>query len=177
LRCPESPRLDGRSALVTGATGGIGLAIAHGLARRGAQLILPCRNLAKGERVAATLRGVSGAAVELVEMDLEDLASVRNGADRIASRAGERPLDLLVENAGVWPQRYSETRQGFEIAFGVNVLAHFALRERLRAAGLLQSASRRSPRSGGRRTRQLPPWRCWRHGRRRHERAAHRSER
>jgi NAD(P)-dependent dehydrogenase (short-subunit alcohol dehydrogenase family) len=140
LRCPESPRLDGRRALVTGATGGIGLAIVHGLARRGAQLILPCRHLAKAERVASTLRDASGAAVELVEMDLEDLASVRSGADRIASLAGGRPLDLLVENAGVWPQRYSETRQGFEIAFGVNVLAHFALRERLRAAGLLESA-------------------------------------
>jgi NAD(P)-dependent dehydrogenase (short-subunit alcohol dehydrogenase family) len=139
LRCPETPRLDGRRALVTGATGGIGLAIAHGLARRGAHLILPCRSLVKGERVAARLRDLSGASVELVEMDLEDLASVRSGADRIGSLMGEGPLDLLVENAGVWPQRYSETRQGFEIAFGVNVLAHFALRERLRAAGLLQS--------------------------------------
>lgn len=135
LRCPEAPRLDGRRALVTGATGGIGLEIARGLARRGADLVLPCRNLAKGEGVAGALREASGRAVELVEMDLEDLASVRAAAERVV--AGGQPLDLLVENAGLWPQRYAETRQGFEIAFGVNVLAHFALRERLIAAGLL----------------------------------------
>lgn len=137
-RCPEAPRLDGRRALVTGATGGIGLEIARGLARRGAELVLPCRNLAKGEAVAARLRDESDARVELVNVDLEDLDSVWAGAEAIAALGA--PLDLVVENAGVWPQRYAETRQGFEIAFGVNVLAHFALRERLRAAGMLGGA-------------------------------------
>ena len=46
-------------------------------------------------------------------------------------------MDLLVENAGIWPQRYAQTRQGHEIAFGVNVLAHFVLRSELGAAGAL----------------------------------------
>jgi NAD(P)-dependent dehydrogenase (short-subunit alcohol dehydrogenase family) len=137
-RCPDTPRLDGRLALVTGATGGIGLEIARGLATRGAELILPCRNRAKGEGVARTLRE-GGARVALVEADLEDLESVRRGAAGVARAAAGRPLDVLVENAGIWPQRYAETRQGFEIAFGVNVLAHFALREQLAAAGLLHT--------------------------------------
>jgi NAD(P)-dependent dehydrogenase (short-subunit alcohol dehydrogenase family) len=48
-------------------------------------------------------------------------------------------VDVLVENAGPWPQRYAQTRQGYEIAFGVNVLAHFVLRRELAAAGVLRS--------------------------------------
>lgn len=139
-RCPDTPRLDGKLAVVTGATGGIGLEIARGLARRGAALILPCRSPVKGEAVAAALRSGEGAAIDLVEMDLEDLVSVRRGAEAIVRAAAGRPVELLVENAGVWPQRYAETRQGFEIAFGVNVLAHFALRRALSEAGALRSA-------------------------------------
>jgi protochlorophyllide reductase len=139
-QCPNSPRFDGWLAVVTGATGGIGFEIARGLMRRGADLILPCRNLAKGEQVARQLRSDGAASVELVEADLKDLDSVRRGASAIASRAGQRSIKLLVENAGIWPRRYATTRQGHEIAFGVNVLAHFALRRALAAAGLLDSA-------------------------------------
>lgn len=133
-RCPDTPRLDGALAVVTGATGGIGLEIARGLARRGAELILPCRNRAKGEEVRPAL---APAKVALVDMDLEDLDSVRRAALEIARRAAGRRLDLLVENAGVWPRKYARTRQGHEIAFGVNVLAHFALRRDLATAGVL----------------------------------------
>lgn len=136
-RCPDTPRLDGRLALVTGATGGIGLEIARGLARRGAELILPYRNAAKGERVREQLRSEAAAEVHRVEMDLEDLDSVRAGAEATERLAAGRKLDVLVENAGIWPRRYAETKQGHEIAFGVNVLAHFALREQLRRRGLL----------------------------------------
>jgi NAD(P)-dependent dehydrogenase (short-subunit alcohol dehydrogenase family) len=138
-RCPDTPRLDGRLALVTGATGGIGLEIARGLAARGAELILPCRNPAKGARVRDELRA-AGAAVELVAMDLEDLDGVRAGARAVETIAARRPLDLLVENAGIMPSRYARTRQGFEIAFGVNVLAHFVLRRLLERSGLLTRA-------------------------------------
>ena len=140
-RCPDTPRLDGRLALVTGATGGIGLEIARGLARRGAELILPCRNPARGaalrERLAAD--GAS-ARCHLVPMDLEDLESMRAGARAALEIASGRGIDLLLENAGVWPSRYAQTRQGHEIAFGVNVLAHFALRQQLARAGALARA-------------------------------------
>ena len=139
-RCPELPRLDGTLAVVTGATGGIGLEIARGLAQRGASLVLPCRSPAKGERVVGELRRcvAPGASLDLVELDLEDLGAVRRGAEEIAKAAAGRSVRLLVENAGLWPQHYAETRQGFEIAFGVNVLAHFALRRELAAAGALE---------------------------------------
>jgi NAD(P)-dependent dehydrogenase (short-subunit alcohol dehydrogenase family) len=139
-RCPETPRLSGRLAVVTGATGGIGLEIARGLARRGAALVLPCRDARRGEEAAAALRAERAAGVDLVAMDLEDLASVRGGAEAILRVAAGRPIDLLVENAGLWPQRYARSRQGHEIAFAVNVLAHFALRRALADAGALPAA-------------------------------------
>ena len=140
-RCPDTPRLDGWLAVVTGATGGIGLEIAQGLLRRGAALILPCRNLAKGQRVVETLcaGAASEARIDLVETNLEDLASVRRGAEDIARIAAGRCVRLLVENAGIWPRSYARTRQGHEIAFGVNVLAHFVLRRELAAAAVLEA--------------------------------------
>jgi protochlorophyllide reductase len=139
-RCPDTPRLDGRLALVTGATGGIGVEIARGLAARGAELILPCRSPGKGAALLESLRAAGARAPALVELDLEDLASVRRAAGEIAERAAGRPIERLVENAGVWPSRPALTREGHEQAFGVNVLAHFTLRRELLRAGLLRGA-------------------------------------
>ena len=84
-RCPPTPRLDGKLAVVTGATGGSGVEIARGLAARGAELILPCRNPAKGSALLDELRATPGAAAEprRVAMDLEDLESVRRAASEI----------------------------------------------------------------------------------------------
>jgi NAD(P)-dependent dehydrogenase (short-subunit alcohol dehydrogenase family) len=138
LRCPEAPRLDGHLAVVTGATGGIGLEIARGLARRGAELILPHRSPAKASPVLEDLRRRAERPIHGATLDLEDLESVTACALAIEGIAGGRCVDLLVENAGIWPQRYTRTRQGHEIAFGVNVLAHFALRRALQRSGRLQ---------------------------------------
>jgi NAD(P)-dependent dehydrogenase (short-subunit alcohol dehydrogenase family) len=143
-RCPATPRLEGRVALVTGATGGIGLEIARGLAARGASLILPCRDPAKGAALRERLLSTPGSVAppQLVPMDLEDLDGVRRGAGEVVRLCAGRPLELLVENAGVWPARPRITKQGHEIAFGVNVLAHFALRQQLAHAGALAPDAR-----------------------------------
>jgi len=97
------------------------------------------RMLAKGQRVAEALRSAAAcdARIDLVEADLEDLESVRRGAQEIAHAAAGRRVRLLVENAGIWPRSYATTLQGHEIAFGVDVLAHFVLRRELAAAGVL----------------------------------------
>jgi len=134
------PRLDGKRALVTGGTNGIGVEIVRGLLARGADVVLPCRNLQKGDRVRQELRRDAGekACIDLVPMDLADLDSVRRGAREVAALTSR--IDVLVENAGVWEQVHSLTPQGFERTFGINVLGHFVLRQQLLDAGLLAAA-------------------------------------
>ncbi len=115
--------LAGRTFLVTGANTGIGKATAHGLAERGARLILANRSEAKTTPVIDELATATGNdAVEYLHLDLADLASVKAAADTLVER-GER-LDVLVDNAGVAGQR-GLTAQGFELAFGINHLGHF----------------------------------------------------
>jgi len=127
----DIPDQTGRRAIVTGANGGLGLIAARELARKGASVVLACRNMQKGELALAEVRAAGGDA-ELASLDLGNLASVREFA---ASQ--ERPLDLLVNNAGVMAPPRSQTADGFELQLGTNHLGHFALTglllERLKA--------------------------------------------
>ena len=127
----QAPRLDGKTAIVTGATGGLGYQTALGLARLGAITILAARNPDKGTRAARRIRqDVPGAQVRFALLDLASLASVA----QFAARQGT-PIDILVNNAAVMglPAR-RVTQDGFEQQVGVNYLAHFALTARLKDA-------------------------------------------
>ena len=122
----DIPVLDGRTAVVTGATGGIGFAVARALAARGAHVVLAGRHADRGARAAVLIgQGVPGASTEVGVLDLASLASVR----RFAAVFGERHerLDILVNNAGSAGGPRRETADGFEAHFGVNHLGHFAL--------------------------------------------------
>jgi NAD(P)-dependent dehydrogenase (short-subunit alcohol dehydrogenase family) len=123
------PSLDGKIALLTGATGGIGSELARSLAAAGARVVLACRDAGRGGALAAALSSSRGG-VELRECDLASLASVR--ALAAWARAELPRLDVLIHNAAVWPRQRRLTADGFELAFGVNHLAPFAL-----TAGLL----------------------------------------
>ncbi|HZL18987.1 MAG TPA: SDR family oxidoreductase [Polyangia bacterium] len=126
----EKPHdLTGRTFLVTGANSGIGQITATRLAERGAQVFLGCRDGAKGEAVAAPLRA-AGARVEVLPLDLADLASVRQAAATFVARG--LPLHGLINNAGLAGTR-ALTRDGFELTFGVNHLGHFLLTRLLEA--------------------------------------------
>jgi NAD(P)-dependent dehydrogenase (short-subunit alcohol dehydrogenase family) len=123
----DIPRQDGRTALITGATGGLGYETALELARAGASVVLTGRNGAKGQDALARIRAqVSDAAITYETLDLANLASVADFAARFAANYAR--LDLLVNNAAVMalPTR-QVTSDGFEMQFGTNYLGHYAL--------------------------------------------------
>lgn len=118
------PDQSGRVAVVTGANSGIGYVTARELARRGAHVVLACRDPGRGEAALARMRDETGSAhLELRPLDLGSLAAIREFAD--GWDLGR--LDLLVNNAGVAMVPYARTADGFESQFGVNHLGAFAL--------------------------------------------------
>ncbi len=121
----DVPDLTGRRALVTGVTSGLGEVTARELARAGAEVLLAARNPEKLESTVSALRDeVPTARLVPRELDLADLASVRQAASRAAELG---PLDILVNNAGVMATPETRTRDGFELQLGTNHLGHFAL--------------------------------------------------
>ena len=134
----QIPDQSGRVAVVTGANSGLGLAAARELARAGAEVVIGARNVAKGHAAANGIAAdVDGASLDVQELDLADLASVRSFAERYL--AGRDKLDVLVNNAGVMAAPHARTADGFELQFGTNHLGHFAL------TGLLLPALREAP--------------------------------
>ncbi|QTE30987.1 SDR family oxidoreductase [Pengzhenrongella sicca] len=121
------PNLTGTRAVLTGGSDGIGLRIATRLAAAGATLVLPVRNLPKGEAAIATIREtVPSAAVSLHPMDLASLESVAAFGETM--RREGSPIHLLINNAGIMtPPARQTTDDGFELQFGTNHLGHVAL--------------------------------------------------
>ncbi|MHB8438757.1 MAG: SDR family oxidoreductase [Acidimicrobiales bacterium] len=128
--------MQGRVVVITGANSGIGKETAVGVASSGATTVLACRDRGRAAAAAQEVRSRSGSdAVEVVALDLADLASVRNCAEELLS--SYEHIDVLVNNAGgIWSSR-QVTAQGFELTFGVNHLGPFYLTrlllDRLRA--------------------------------------------
>jgi retinol dehydrogenase-12 len=128
--------LAGHFVVITGASTGIGRATAFELSRRGARLVLACRSEARTRPVLEAIQRLGAAEAHFVSLDLADLESVRACAAQVS--AFERPIDVLVNNAGLAPPRGGITKDGFELGFGTNHLGHFLLTvllaPRLRAA-------------------------------------------
>jgi NAD(P)-dependent dehydrogenase (short-subunit alcohol dehydrogenase family) len=126
----EIPSQLGKTAVVTGATGGLGYETALALSKAGAEVILTGRDDRKGQSAIERIgREVIGAKVSFEHLDLASLASIADFAQRMGAR---QSLDLLINNAGVMalPRRQT-TADGFEMQFGTNHLGHFALTARL----------------------------------------------
>ena len=129
----DMPSQEGKRFFITGGNSGVGYAAAVELARRGATVVLACRDQVKGEAALRRLKveaaaGPESAAetAELVLLDLASLASVCRAAEAEVMR--HQPLHGLINNAGVMrPPKRRETVDGFELQFGTNVLGHFAL--------------------------------------------------
>ena len=122
----DIPEQNGRVVLVTGSNSGTGFEAAKALARRGARVILACRQETRAMAAEHHIRAeCPGAALERIQLDLGDLASIRDAAREIRTRHPR--LDLLINNAGVMVPPFGRTCDGFELQFGTNHLGHFAL--------------------------------------------------
>lgn len=137
----DVPSQAGRTAVVTGASDGLGLVIATVLAQRDATVVLACRDLAKAGRAAARIRAaVPAARLEPVQLDLASQASVRAAAAQISAACPR--LDLLIANAAVMRVPWQRTEDGFELTFATNHLGHFTLTGLLLDRLLAASGSR-----------------------------------
>jgi len=122
----DIPNQEGRLVMVTGANSGLGFETSKAMAAKGAEVIMACRNMEKGEAAEGAILGdVPDAKLRLMALDLADLESVR--AFAAAFRAEYTKLDILFNNAGVMAVPKMKTAQGFEMQFGTNHLGHFAL--------------------------------------------------
>ncbi len=132
--------LAGKRVLVTGVSAGLGVETARALAAHGAHVVGAARDLAKAEKATAPVRAdaANGGKLELIEIDLASLASVRDAADALVFEG--KSFDLVVANAGVMACPLGKTADGFETQFGTNHLGHFVLVNRI--ASLLEPGAR-----------------------------------
>ena len=132
------PDLSGKTMLVTGANSGIGFETSLALAKKGAHVIMACRDHRKAEDAKErVIRMVPEARIKLLTLDLADLDLVRKCAETVLQTHDK--LDVLINNAGVMATPYAKTKQGFEMQIGINYLGHYALTGLL--LPLLQSTS------------------------------------
>jgi NAD(P)-dependent dehydrogenase (short-subunit alcohol dehydrogenase family) len=123
--------MSGKRCLVTGANSGIGYDTALALADLGAEVVLLCRSLERGDAAAQRIRERTGNRRVRVEvLDVSDLDAVRT----VGRRLGREPVDVLVHNAGVLPEERRESRQGLELTFATHVAGPFLLTQILRPA-------------------------------------------
>ncbi|XP_029290222.1 retinol dehydrogenase 11-like [Cottoperca gobio] len=124
--CSSKASLDGKTVLITGGNTGIGKETAVDLARRGARVILACRDMDRANKAAEEVKKRSGNNNVVVrKLDLASLQSVRELAKDVL--ASEERLDVLINNAGIMSCPKWQTEDGFEMQFGVNHLGHFLL--------------------------------------------------
>ncbi len=137
----DIPDQTGRTAVVTGANGGLGLESAEALAGAGAHVVMAVRNQHKAkDAVGRILAAHPHASLELIPLDLGDLASTAAAAKQILAKHDS--IDLLINNAGVMAMPERTTVDGFEMQMGVDHLGHFAFTAHLLPAILAADAAR-----------------------------------
>jgi NAD(P)-dependent dehydrogenase (short-subunit alcohol dehydrogenase family) len=125
----DIPSQQGRIAVITGATSGIGFYAAKELARKGATVIMPARCMMKAKEMADRIEAeVPKAQLHLVKLDLAEFDSVRECGENLRKRFGTGNLDLLVNNAGIMalPKRTLNSR-GLEMQIATNYFGPFLL--------------------------------------------------
>ncbi|CAN4127159.1 unnamed protein product [Withania somnifera] len=122
----QCPDLRSVTAIITGATSGIGAETARVLAKRGAKLILPARSIKAAEETKARILVESPEAeIIVMALDLSSLSSVRKFVDEFEYL--NFPLNLLINNAGKFAHQHAISEDGIEMTFATNYLGHFLL--------------------------------------------------
>ncbi|KAL2527754.1 NAD(P)-binding Rossmann-fold superfamily protein [Abeliophyllum distichum] len=122
----QCPDLRFITAIITGATSGIGAETAKVLGKRGARLVLPARNLKAAEDTKARIVSeFPESEIIVMSLDLSSLNSVRKFAFEFESL--NLPLNLLINNAGKFSYNHSISEDGIEMSFATNYLGHFLL--------------------------------------------------
>ncbi|KAG6468562.1 hypothetical protein ZIOFF_073250 [Zingiber officinale] len=116
----------GLSAIVTGASSGIGAETARVLALRGVRVVMAVRNMSAGATVKEEIsKEVPSSKVDVMELDLSSMASVRKFASEF--NALNLPLNILINNAGVMANPFGLSKDGIELQFATNHVGHFLL--------------------------------------------------
>nr|XP_042911079.1 retinol dehydrogenase 12-like isoform X1 [Parasteatoda tepidariorum] len=125
-KCQSTASFQNKIVIITGGNAGIGKETALDLAKRGAKVIIACRDTRKGEEAAQDIKEKEpSAAIQVEQLDLSSFASIRKFAENILQT--EQRIHILINNAGVASCPKSLTEDGFEMQFGVNHLGHFLL--------------------------------------------------
>jgi NAD(P)-dependent dehydrogenase (short-subunit alcohol dehydrogenase family) len=136
----DIPDLTGKTIIVTGANTGLGFESVKVFAQNGANVVMACRSIEKGEVARKKIvRLYPSSIIQVMELDLADLKSIRHFAATF--RESHAHLDVLLNNAAVMMAPYSLTKDGFENQMGTNHLGHFAL------TGILMDVLKKSPKS------------------------------
>lgn len=124
MKRPNYTNMDKQIVIITGGNAGIGLASAKSLAQQGFHLILACRRPEAGEQAATAIREETpGAVVEVLPLDLANQERIRQAAQSLIDR--DQPIDVLLNNAGLYAAEWKATADGYELQWGVNHLGHF----------------------------------------------------
>ncbi len=118
-------KLNGKTAIVTGANSGMGLATVKALAEAGAHVIMLCRSSERGKAALDKLKDQGDYSLNLILCDLGDYSSIKAFAAEVKRKYDH--LDILVNNAGFIALDRQETKEGMEMQFGINHLGHFLL--------------------------------------------------
>merc|ERR1719492_8795 len=118
-------KLDGKTVVITGSNTGIGRTTALDMSRRGAKVVMLCRDMDKAEKVAAEIRDETKGEIICHKLDLADLASVRECAEQLGNSLEK--IDILINNAGIMACPQMKTKDGFEMQLGTNHIGHFLL--------------------------------------------------
>lgn len=134
------PDLSGKTVIVTGGNSGLGFEAVKALALKGAQVIMACRSVSKGEEAKKQIaKFIPKADVTVMELDLTDMNSIKSFVAKF--KQNHTKLDVLLNNAGIMMVPYGLTKNGFENQVGTNHLGHFAL------TGLLLDLLKTTPKS------------------------------